>query len=112
MRPASIAAAVSSLALCARIAQGAATNEANSSTASHKSDTVAILLSSRPHLGRQLRACRRHQPSATGSGRSNREAAHVAGRPLSNVLENVLMAMLPMGIIYTLGIMLNRLKQA
>src|SRR5216684_4066773 len=79
MPPASITAPVSSLALCARIAQRASTNEPNSSTA---------------------------------SGRPNREAAHVAGRPLSNVLENVLMAMLPMGIIYTLGIMLNRLKQA
>jgi K+-transporting ATPase ATPase A chain len=32
--------------------------------------------------------------------------------PVSNILENVLMALLPMALIYTLGIMLNRKKQA
>src|ERR1700730_8501788 len=32
--------------------------------------------------------------------------------PISNILENVLMALLPMGVIFALGIMINRMKQA
>src|SRR5450631_3204639 len=32
--------------------------------------------------------------------------------PISNVLENILMALLPMGVIVTLGIMIKRMKQA
>jgi potassium-transporting ATPase potassium-binding subunit len=49
-----------------------------------------------------------------GGGWFNANSTHPFENPnpISNVLENVLMAMLPMGIIYTLGIMLNRMKQA
>jgi K+-transporting ATPase ATPase A chain len=49
-----------------------------------------------------------------GGGWFNANSTHPFENPnpLSNVLENVLMAMLPMGIIYALGIMLNRMKQA
>src|SRR5713226_3224019 len=49
-----------------------------------------------------------------GGGWFNANSAHPFENPnpISNVLENVLMAMLPMGLIYALGIMTNRLKQA
>jgi K+-transporting ATPase ATPase A chain len=49
-----------------------------------------------------------------GGGWFNANSAHPYENPnpISNVLENVLMALLPMAIIYTLGIMLNRKKQA
>ena len=49
-----------------------------------------------------------------GGGWFNANSAHPFENPnpISNILENVLMALLPMGIIYTLGIMLNRKKQA
>jgi K+-transporting ATPase ATPase A chain len=49
-----------------------------------------------------------------GGGWFNANSAHPFENPnpISNILENVLMALLPMGIIATLGIMLNRMKQA
>ena len=49
-----------------------------------------------------------------GGGWFNANSAHPFENPspLSNILENVLMALLPMGIIVALGIMLNRMKQA
>jgi potassium-transporting ATPase potassium-binding subunit len=49
-----------------------------------------------------------------GGGWFNANSAHPFENPnpISNVLENILMAILPMGLIYTLGIMLNRMKQA
>ena len=49
-----------------------------------------------------------------GGGWFNANSTHPFENPspISNILENVLMAMLPMGIIYTLGIMTNRMKQA
>ena len=49
-----------------------------------------------------------------GGGWFNANSTHPFENPnpISNVLENVLMAMLPMGLIYTLGIMTNRMKQA
>src|SRR6267378_1129180 len=49
-----------------------------------------------------------------GGGWFNANSAHPFENPnpISNVLENVLMAMLPMGLIHALGIMTNRLKQA
>ena len=49
-----------------------------------------------------------------GGGWFNANSTHPFENPnpISNVLENILMAMLPMGLIYTLGIMTNRLKQA
>jgi potassium-transporting ATPase potassium-binding subunit len=49
-----------------------------------------------------------------GGGWFNANSTHPFENPnpVSNVLENILMAMLPMGLIYTLGLMTNRLKQA
>src|SRR6202022_3619505 len=49
-----------------------------------------------------------------GGGWFNANSAHPFENPnpISNILENILMALLPMGIIVTLGIMLNRMKQA
>src|SRR5499427_9871741 len=49
-----------------------------------------------------------------GGGWFNANSTHPFENPnpISNILENVLMALLPMGLIYTLGIMTNRLKQA
>src|SRR5216683_401825 len=49
-----------------------------------------------------------------GGGWFNANSAHPFENPnpISNILENVLMALLPMGIIVALGIMLNRMKQA
>ena len=49
-----------------------------------------------------------------GGGWFNTNSAHPFENPnpITNVLENVLMALLPMGLIYTLGIMINRRKQA
>jgi len=49
-----------------------------------------------------------------GGGWFNANSAHPFENPnpISNMLENVLMALLPMGIIVALGIMLNRMKQA
>jgi potassium-transporting ATPase potassium-binding subunit len=49
-----------------------------------------------------------------GGGWFNANSTHPFENPnpISNVLENVLMAMLPMGLIYALGLMINRLKQA
>jgi K+-transporting ATPase ATPase A chain len=49
-----------------------------------------------------------------GGGFFNANSTHPFENPspISNVLENVLMALLPMGIIYTLGIMIGRAKQA
>jgi K+-transporting ATPase ATPase A chain len=49
-----------------------------------------------------------------GGGWFNANSAHPFENPnpISNILENVLMALLPMGIIVTLGIMLGRMKQA
>jgi len=49
-----------------------------------------------------------------GGGWFNANSTHPFENPnpISNILENVLMALLPMGLIYTLGIMTNRMKQA
>src|SRR5258707_4155037 len=49
-----------------------------------------------------------------GGGWFNANSAHPFENPnpISNILENVLMALLPMGIIVALGVMLNRMKQA
>src|SRR5579859_3484657 len=49
-----------------------------------------------------------------GGGWFNANSAHPFENPnpISNILENILMALLPMGIIVALGIMLNRMKQA
>jgi K+-transporting ATPase ATPase A chain len=49
-----------------------------------------------------------------GGGWFNANSAHPFENPnpISNILENVLMALLPMGLIVALGIMLNRMKQA
>jgi potassium-transporting ATPase potassium-binding subunit len=49
-----------------------------------------------------------------GGGWFNANSTHPFENPnpISNVLENVLMGLLPTAIIYTLGIMLNRMKQA
>src|SRR5579859_6872719 len=49
-----------------------------------------------------------------GGGWFNANSAHPFENPnpISNVLENVLMALLPMGLIVTLGSMINRMKQA
>jgi K+-transporting ATPase ATPase A chain len=49
-----------------------------------------------------------------GGGWFNANSAHPFENPnpVSNILENVLMALLPMGIIFALGIMLGRMKQA
>jgi K+-transporting ATPase ATPase A chain len=49
-----------------------------------------------------------------GGGWFNANSAHPFENPnpISNILENVLMALLPMGIIFALGIMLGRMKQA
>src|SRR5215471_12561232 len=49
-----------------------------------------------------------------GGGWFNANSTHPFENPnpISNVLQNVLMALLPMGLIYALGIMTNRLKQA
>src|SRR6202035_2449957 len=49
-----------------------------------------------------------------GGGWFNANSAHPFENPnpISNILENILMALLPMGIIFALGIMLNRMKQA
>jgi K+-transporting ATPase ATPase A chain len=49
-----------------------------------------------------------------GGGWFNANSAHPFENPnpISNILENILMALLPMGLIYMLGIMLNRVKQA
>jgi K+-transporting ATPase ATPase A chain len=49
-----------------------------------------------------------------GGGWFNANSTHPFENPnpTSNILENVLMALLPMGLIYTLGIMVNRRKQA
>jgi K+-transporting ATPase ATPase A chain len=49
-----------------------------------------------------------------GGGWFNTNSAHPFENPnpISNILENILMALLPMGIIVTLGIMLGRMKQA
>src|ERR1700737_2220782 len=49
-----------------------------------------------------------------GGGWFNANSAHPFENPnpFSNVLENVLMALLPMGLIVTLGIMIKRMKQA
>jgi K+-transporting ATPase ATPase A chain len=49
-----------------------------------------------------------------GGGWFNANSTHPYENPnpVSNILENVLMALLPMGLIYTLGIMINRRKQA
>jgi len=49
-----------------------------------------------------------------GGGWFNANSAHPFENPnpISNVLENVLMALLPMGLIVALGIMINRMKQA
>jgi len=49
-----------------------------------------------------------------GGGWFNANSAHPFENPnpISNILENLLMALLPMGIIVALGIMLNRMKQA
>ncbi len=49
-----------------------------------------------------------------GGGWFNANSAHPFENPnpISNILENILMALLPMGLIYALGVMTNRLKQA
>jgi potassium-transporting ATPase potassium-binding subunit len=49
-----------------------------------------------------------------GGGWFNTNSAHPFENPnpISNILETILMALLPMGVIYTLGIMTNRIKQA
>jgi K+-transporting ATPase ATPase A chain len=49
-----------------------------------------------------------------GGGWFNANSAHPFENPnpTSNVLENILMALLPMGLIYTFGIMVDRRKQA
>jgi K+-transporting ATPase ATPase A chain len=49
-----------------------------------------------------------------GGGWFNANSTHPFENPnpISNVLENVLMALLPMGLMYMFGIMLNRMKQA
>jgi len=49
-----------------------------------------------------------------GGGWFNANSAHPFENPnpVSNVLENILMALLPMAVIYALGIMINRAKQA
>jgi K+-transporting ATPase ATPase A chain len=49
-----------------------------------------------------------------GGGWFNANSAHPFENPspISNVLENILMGLLPTSIIFTLGIMLNRMKQA
>ena len=49
-----------------------------------------------------------------GGGWFNANSAHPFENPnpMTNVLETILMALLPMAMIYTLGIMINRLKQA
>jgi K+-transporting ATPase ATPase A chain len=49
-----------------------------------------------------------------GGGWFNANSAHPFENPnpISNVLENILMALLPMGVIVTLGIMIKRMKQA
>src|ERR1700737_3162157 len=49
-----------------------------------------------------------------GGGWFNANSAHPFENPnpISNILENLLMALLPMGVIVALGIMINRMKQA
>src|SRR5438132_1464964 len=49
-----------------------------------------------------------------GGGWFNANSAHPFENPnpISNILENILMALLPMGLIYALGVMTNRMKQA
>jgi K+-transporting ATPase ATPase A chain len=49
-----------------------------------------------------------------GGGWFNANSTHPFENPnpISNILENVLMALLPMGLIFMLGLMLNRVKQA
>lgn len=49
-----------------------------------------------------------------GGGWFNANSAHPFENPnpISNVLENILMALLPMAVIFALGIMINRMKQA
>src|SRR5712692_6220132 len=49
-----------------------------------------------------------------GGGWFNANSAHPFENPnpISNILENILMALLPMGLIVALGIVINRMKQA
>ena len=49
-----------------------------------------------------------------GGGWFNANSTHPFENPgpISNILENILMALLPMGLIYTFGMMVNRRKQA
>ncbi|MBV9325208.1 MAG: potassium-transporting ATPase subunit KdpA [Chloroflexi bacterium] len=49
-----------------------------------------------------------------GGGWFNANSTHLFENPgpISNILENILMALLPMGLIYTFGMIVNRRKQA
>jgi K+-transporting ATPase ATPase A chain len=75
-------------------------------TLNHGQQTISLgpvaALESIKHLG------------TNGGGWFNANSAHPFENPnpISNILENLLMALLPMGLIVALGIMINRAKQA